>query len=397
MGSNEVMSPRGGEVVRREFGAVEQSRSPETAVTAAAAQARAAVEAMYVMALKQPRDLMAVRDRLLTECRRKGFAESATYRLPRGGKTIEGPSIRFAEAAARALHNIHVRTSITYEDDERRVGEVTVIDLEANLPLSAGFTLDKTVERRNIKAGDVVVSERVNSTGQTVFRIVANEADILMKQESLVARLRRNLILQLLPGDLRDEAMEACAQTMAAGDGADPKATAKKIADYFGALGVSVAALRDYLGHALDQVTPDEAKDLRGVYSAIKDGQTSWAEVMEAKRNGGETTAPMTPDEKAEKAKLIKDLAIARTQGNAAYDAAMKAAGVASGVPALNLPIETLRKVAAILAAAQQHATAPTSQAVSPEAQEYFRAGNPAPAGDATREALDGLLDGRKE
>lgn len=343
------LAPRTGTVARREFSGTEVARTAETAVSAAAAQARAEVEAMYVMALQRPRDIVAVEQKLIRECGRRGFAEAATYSIPRGGSTITGPSIRFAEAALRALGNVHVRTSITYEDEERRVGTVTVIDLEANVPLSAGFTIDKTIERRKASPKDTVLGERVNSTGQTVYRIAATEADVLMKQESVVARLRRNLILQLLPGDLRDEALDECARTLREGDAADPMATAKKLAAAFGGIGISTTQLRDYLGHAVDQVTPDEAKELRGIYSALRDGATTWSEVVNSRSEAREEKTPPSPAEQNEKGKLIGQLATWRLQDAQAYEAALAECKVQKGVAPSALDLEQLRKVARLL------------------------------------------------
>ena len=74
----------------------------ETTAGALAAQAKAAVEARYIMAMQRPRDWDQVRLSLLKECDRTNFAEVAIYRKP-VGQGIEGPSIRFAEAA----HPLH--------------------------------------------------------------------------------------------------------------------------------------------------------------------------------------------------------------------------------------------------------------------------------------------------
>lgn len=330
---------------RQEFNALETKRNTETAVTAAAAQARAQVEAMYVMAMQRPRDTEVSRQKLLRECGRSGFAETATYSIPRGGKQITGPSIRFAEAALRSLGNIHVRTIITYEDEMRRVGEVTVIDLETNVPLSAGFTIEKTVERRKVSARDEVLGERINSTGEVVYLIAASEADVLMKQESYVARLRRNLILQLLPGDLRDEALARCQATLRDGDAKDPAAAAHKLADAFSRIGIAASQLREYLGHAVDQVTPDEAAHLRGVFAALRDQQTTWAEVMAAKSGGDDAAPKLTDEEKTERKVLLEQIATARVKDKDAHAAARKAVGVKGNAGDETLPLETLRKI----------------------------------------------------
>ena len=50
-------------------------RTGETAVSAVAALAEANVKARYAMALRRPRDLDEVREKILKECRRPGFAE----------------------------------------------------------------------------------------------------------------------------------------------------------------------------------------------------------------------------------------------------------------------------------------------------------------------------------
>ena len=53
-------------------------QSNETASAVLAAQARAVIEARYLIAINRPRDLDVVREKLLKECRRPGFAEVAT-------------------------------------------------------------------------------------------------------------------------------------------------------------------------------------------------------------------------------------------------------------------------------------------------------------------------------
>lgn len=379
-----------GTVTRQEFGAQQVERRAETAVSAAAAQAQAQVQAMYVMALQRPRDMVAVRERLLAECRRRGFAEAAQYSVPRAGKKIVGPSVRFAEAALRALTNIHVRTTILYDDAERRVGDVTAIDLEANVPLSAGWSIDKTIERKRLQGGETVFSERVNSSGETVYRIAGTEADVLQKQESTISRIRRNLILQLLPGDLKDEALATCRETLRRGDAADPAAAAKKLADAFATLGISVAKLREYLGHGVDEVAPDEAEDLRGVYAAIRDGETTWAQVMETRGNG-----ERTPEEASARAELLKAIAAARIREPERYHAALTAVGVAAGVATTSLPTETLQRVAAAMA--EDAAAEGARQAVDSVPDPADEDGSPTSPAARFQDVIDGHdLDGPK-
>ena len=92
-----MTDPKTGALVREEFGATETHEMTEVSTTAAAAQAQALVQARFIMAIRNPRDLMQVRQRMLADAKRPGFAKVAIYSVPRGGKQITGASIRFAE------------------------------------------------------------------------------------------------------------------------------------------------------------------------------------------------------------------------------------------------------------------------------------------------------------
>lgn len=254
----------------------------ETAATAVAAQAKALVEARYTVALHRPRDLDVVREKLLKECRRPSFAAVARYRKPVGAG-IEGPSIRFAEAALRCMTNITVETITVYDDREKRIVRVMVTDLESNLPYSQDVTIEKTVERRNAKQGDEVVRTRTNSQGNIVHIIVATEDDILNKQNALISKAIRTQGLRVVPGDLIDEAMYLVKQTQKNADAADPDAARMQLFDYFADLGVKVAQIKEYLGHDGEKLSPKELADLRGMYAALRDGETSWREIMDAR------------------------------------------------------------------------------------------------------------------
>src|ERR1051325_11866299 len=84
----------------------------ETASRAVAAREEAAVKARYIMALERPRDLDLVRQRLLKECERPGFAQVAIYAKPVGEKKVRGLSIRFAEAAIRNFTNVLTEVNV---------------------------------------------------------------------------------------------------------------------------------------------------------------------------------------------------------------------------------------------------------------------------------------------
>lgn len=254
----------------------------ESAALAMAAQQKAVVEARYKMALARPRDLDSVRQNMLKDARRPSFASVAIYHKP-VGKGIEGPSIRFVEAAIRNMTNILTETSTISEDEERRVIRVAVSDLETNTYFSQDVTVTKTVERSKLPQGEKPIRVRTNSYGKPVYILHGTDDDVLNKQNSLISKAVRTLGLRLIPGDLVDEALYYVRQTMAKQDAADPDAAKNRIIDAFAQLGVPVEALKDFLGHELSSIDPAELQLLRSTYSAIKDGETTWKAVMDDK------------------------------------------------------------------------------------------------------------------
>ena len=278
-------------VARNEF--ANELALPDTASTAVAAQAKALVEARYIMALRRPRDMDVVRERMLKECARPSFAAVARYVKPIGkdkSKWPTGPSIRFAEAAVRNMTNITIETMTVYDDREKRIVRVTVTDLEANVPYSQDVTIAKTIERRQKKDGDTVISTRTNSYGDTLYILEATDDDIINKQQALISKAVRTLGLRLIPGDIVDECMEQVLVTQANADAEDPDAAKRKLFDAFGHLGVRAEQLKEYLGHDAATLAPKELQDLRALYAAIRDGEANWRDVMDqklAKAEGG--------------------------------------------------------------------------------------------------------------
>lgn len=254
----------------------------ETASTAVSAKATAMVRSRYEMALRQPRNEDQCRQNILHECKRPGFAQnkSTLYNKPIG-KGVEGLGIRFVEAALRHWKNVLVETDMIYEDDEKEIWHVTVTDLEANATWPLDIRCGKTVERSKPMEDGSYLSVRQNSYGKPVYTVPAGDDDLLNKRAALISKAIRNLGLRIIPGDIQDEA-EAIIRQIREDDAArDPDAERKKIADAFAAIGVKVDMLTEYLGHDLGTCSPTELADLRGIYGAIKDGEATWAGVMD--------------------------------------------------------------------------------------------------------------------
>ena len=279
------------------------------------AMVRAAVEARYALAIRQPRDLDAVRLRLLKDCKRPRFAEVARYAKPQGKKqdpktgqwvdnVIEGPSIRFVEAALRSLTNVYPETSVIYDDPRKRLMRVSVTDLEANVTYSHEVSVTKTVERSNAE-GREIISVRQNKKGKPVYTVEATDDEVLVRQNSLVSKTLRVLGLRILPGDLVDEAMDVVQQTQTSQDKADPETQRRRVFDAFAQMGIQPDEIKEYVGR---EIGPADLPQLRALYQALTAGDIQWRDVLAEKRDGeaGEETSKLQKALAAQEAKKQK-------------------------------------------------------------------------------------------
>lgn len=256
-------------------------QTSETAATAVATQAQAMIAARYSLAMKNPRDLDKVRQDMMKECRRPRFAQVARYHKPIGDG-IDGPSIRFTEMGIRCMRNIETSTFTILDDEDKRIVRVCVNDIEANVPYSQDVTITKTVERRNNK-GHTVVGERMNSKGYKVYIVKATDDDILNKQNALISKAVRTLGQRLIPGDITDECMDIVDEIVRNKIKEDPDTEKREIFDSFESIGISVDQVKQYLETDASNLSPKELVTLRSLYNAIKEGETTWKEVMELK------------------------------------------------------------------------------------------------------------------
>jgi hypothetical protein len=286
------MVPRAGAVVRQDInGSMQLEVRSETSVQAA--EIEAMVKARCALARTMPRDIDVARQKILADCRRPLFADKAIWSKPVGSEDLEGPSVRLAEAIMRHMGNMISDATIAEDTQERRRIRVYAMDLETNATASADIVISKHVERRNPKDREVI-SERTNTYNQKVFTVLATEDELLNKTNSAVSRMKRNKILEMVPADIVEEAMQVCNDTLAKSDAQDPSAARKKMVDSFLLLGVPAKELLAYVGHPLDVLSPQEIQQLRRVHNSIRDGEATWATIMEAKQ-AAQAAAPKAP------------------------------------------------------------------------------------------------------
>ena len=238
--------------------AVQQVAQAPTAL-AAVEQSRAVaeVQASLVIAASRPRNELAARDKILQACQRTSLATGAIYTYPKGGKNVSGPTIRLAEACARAWGNM----TYGFRELSRKVGgsevEAWAWDLETNTKAVRVFSMSHTRDKRD--GGQELTSER------DVYELMANYAQ----------RRVRACILEIVPGDIVEDALAQCEKTCRVAiseKGKDLAATILSMAEAFAAFNVTRQDLEERLGHRLDSSQPAEVLSLTKVYNALKEG-----------------------------------------------------------------------------------------------------------------------------
>lgn len=295
----EVLKPAGTTVAVRQDLAEEITVGADMAPTAAAAAAKAEIEARILAARKWPRDVDLFREGILKDCRRPGFAELALFRKPVGrqqnpetgkweDKHVVDFSVRFIESALQHWGNLHVTARIGYEDDNRTLLTVQVVDVQRNVGYSTDAMLDKLVERKEIKKGRTARGMRQNSYGDMVYLVDATKDEFRNVVGSERSKLLRDNGKRLLPRDILEECRELIDRTISDANAKDPDSAKKKILDRFAALGVSATMLKEYLGRPVETLTANDLTELAALHNGLKEGQFTWSEVMRVRNEPAE-------------------------------------------------------------------------------------------------------------
>lgn len=215
------------------------------------------VQAMVIMAKKFPRDEFEATERIKRACQRKSLAAQAVYSYPRGGQNVTGPSIRLAEAIAKAWGNIQCGVVELSKEGGKSEMEAYAWDLETNTRVSKTFTVDHT---RDTKQGK---------------KKLTDDRDIYEATANFGARRMRACILSVVPGDVVDMAVEECKKTMIADGSKEPMQDriAKMLDVFKKEFKVPKEALEEYCGRPAANFGNEEIYLLQGVYKAIRDGQ----------------------------------------------------------------------------------------------------------------------------
>lgn len=237
-----------------------------------ASRAIAEAQGKLVIAKRFPRDEVQAYNRVAQACQRKGIAEKAFYSYNRGGGTVSGPTIRFAEELARCWGNIDYGIKELSQDEGKSEMQAYAWDLETNAQSVQNFT--------NPHIREVGGKAKVLTSQRDIYEINAN----------MGARRLRSRILAILPTDLVDMAIAECKKTLAGNNDEPLIDRVKKMIVAFGKIGVTQEQIEKRLGRKVDTMTVDDFTDYIGIYNAIKQGESKVAEWFEAEKVASDLT-----------------------------------------------------------------------------------------------------------
>ena len=237
-----------------------------------ASRAIAEAQGKLVIAKRFPRDEVQAYNRVAQACQRKGIAEKAFYSYNRGGGTVSGPTIRFAEELARCWGNIDYGIKELSQDDGKSEMQAYAWDLETNAQSVQNFT-----------------NPHIREVGGKA-KILTSQRDIYEINANMGARRLRSRILAILPTDLVDMAIAECKKTLAGNNDEPLIDRVKKMVVAFGKIGVTQEQIETRLKRKVDTMTVDDFTDYIGIYNAIKNGESKVADWFEAEKVASDLT-----------------------------------------------------------------------------------------------------------
>ena len=228
--------------------------------------AHAEIESQIITAQNNPRSIKKFKDELMSLANLdQATAEGCYYALSRAGKSISGPSIRFAEIALSCYGNAVAQADVVDEDGKYVYACGMCRDLEKNVAVRM------TVRRR-------ITNKHGIRYGDDMIAVTANAA---------CAIALRNAIFKIVPGAYTKEAFDKVKET-AVGEAESFADRRAEVLLRLGKLGVGEERVLELLQRpSTEEITFNDVALLIGLGTAIHDGDTTLDEAFPAPVKGG--------------------------------------------------------------------------------------------------------------
>lgn len=175
-------------------------------------------------------------------------ASACTYSLPRGDKTITGPSVKFAQIIASCWGNLWVQCTPVSEDKRFVTVRAVAWDVEKNVCVA--FDVKRRITGRSGRTfNDDMIGVTTNAAASIAYR---------------------NAVLRIVPDAFTRSVLEA-ARRVARGDSSTLEERRDKMFAHFASMGVDERRVFSAVGvSARDDIGLDEFEVLLGIANAIR-------------------------------------------------------------------------------------------------------------------------------
>jgi len=229
-------------------------------------QDKAQIDTQIATAKAFPRNIQqSVQDSIATVTMDVETASSCSYALPRGGKTINGPSVHLALILAQNWGNLRIEAKIASIDNKTITSQAVCFDLQKNIAIKV-----------EVKRSIMTKTGRMNDDMITVTGNAANSISL------------RNAILKVIPKAVVDKVSKSAKQLIT-GDISDETKLIKKrnsvLEGFKNSYGVTEQEVLDVLGKpSTANITGEDLVTLIGYAQSIKDGDSTADLIFRAKK-----------------------------------------------------------------------------------------------------------------
>jgi len=229
----------------------------ETSTDVIYQQDKAAIDIQISTAKAYPRNIKrAIENAIAIVTLDKETAETCTYAVPRGGKTISGPSVHLAKILAQNWGNLRIESKVVDVDAKHITSQAVAFDLENNLAIKV-----------EVKRSIMTNKGRMNDDMITVTGNAGNSIAL------------RNAVLSVIPRAIVDKVYSEAKHKITGDVSNETKLIARRKQVFDGlknTYSLTEAEILAVIGKAsIDHVISDDLVVLIGIGQAIKDGDTT--------------------------------------------------------------------------------------------------------------------------
>lgn len=227
---------------------------------------RASIDMQITTAKKYPRSLSKVKaDMTAFATLDEETAQSCFYTLPRGGRTIQGPSVRLAEIAVSCYQNLRagarVISTVTHGDTPHVIVQAVAHDLQNNVAI----TIEKRRRITKKRSKDAIDEDDINLACNACASIAFRDAVFKVVPQALIKPVYEN------------------AKMVAVGDIKSLGKRRQQVVDRLKQMGVfEDRMLARVSARKVDDIGPEELATLIGLGTALKDGEITLEDAFPA-------------------------------------------------------------------------------------------------------------------